>query len=405
MSTNNYIPQNEFFTTLLGIPGAQILEVSNKDSEILIDLEVEKKTQVCPECKEDVNRVHDRRPRKLNAGHFNGSTVTLNVRRRRFRCAHCGKRFLEDIPWMLKHIRMTKNQFMSLVCGLHGSTKSMKDIAKEHHVTYAQGRRILTTYIKPASEPLPKALGIDEFRGNAGGEKFQTILTNLEDNTVVDVLKDRKTDNLIAYFMDRPDRENVEIVVMDHSNLFRNVINVCFPNAQIVSDRFHTVRLLLWKMDQVRKREQNRLGKEMRLHFKHTKKIFYKRYDDLSEASRKTLAEMLSHSQELARAWYMKEVYYEIMDLRDEKRIRECLGKWIEIVEDFEIECYYSFVQTLRNWADPIVKSIMMDYSNGFTEGMNNKVKVIKRNGYCYTNFESLRTRIMMAANYKEAVA
>lgn len=114
---------------------------------------------------------------------------------------------------------------------------------------------------------------------------------------------------------------------------------------------------------------------------------------------------MLSHSQELARAWCMKECFYDIMDLRDEKKIRKALGMWIKIVEDFEIECYYPFLETLRDWIDPIVNAIMMDWSNGYTEGMNNKVKVIKRNGYCYTNFESLRTRIMMAANYKEAVA
>jgi Transposase and inactivated derivatives len=90
------------------------------------------------------------------------------------------------------------------------------------------------------SPHLPEVLSIDEFKGNAGGEKFQCIITDAKNHTVLDILPNRKSADLIRYFLKFPRKQRLKVkyVVMDMSSLFRSVANVCFPKAVIVSDKY-----------------------------------------------------------------------------------------------------------------------------------------------------------------------
>ncbi|MEA5153078.1 MAG: transposase, partial [Oscillospiraceae bacterium] len=106
---------------------------------------------------------------------------------------------------------------------------------------------------------LPEVLSIDEFKCNAGGEKYQSIITDAKNRKVIDILPNRKKSDLIRYFKQFDNRKNVKYVVMDMNPHFREVAQICFPNATIVIDRYHVTRQAIWAMERVRKAEQKAL--------------------------------------------------------------------------------------------------------------------------------------------------
>lgn len=72
----------------------------------------------------------------------------------------------------------------------------------------------------------------------------------------MDILPNRKSLDLIAYFSKNSTKNSVKYVVMDMSNHFRRIAEECFPDAEIIADKFHVVRQVMWAMENVRKNEQ-----------------------------------------------------------------------------------------------------------------------------------------------------
>ncbi|HHY78432.1 MAG TPA: transposase [Clostridiales bacterium] len=95
----------------------------------------------------------------------------------------------------------------------------------------------------------------------------------------------------------------------------------------------------------------------------------------------------------------MKELFYEFTEAKSSIEARELLIKWIKIACSSEIKDYVSCANTLSNWINEIVNSFDIPYTNGCTEGFNNKIKVIKRNAFGFRNFENFRTRILHCCN------
>lgn len=131
---------------------------------------------------------------------------------------------------------------------------SVKSIAKHCNVSVFTVNRLFN-FISPPTAKLPRVLSIDEFRGNTGGEKFQCILTDPENHKVIDILPGRSSFYLTEYFcsFSKKEREKVQIVIMDMTHYYKNIVECYFPNAMIVADKFHYTRLVYWAFDKVRK--------------------------------------------------------------------------------------------------------------------------------------------------------
>ena len=107
---------------------------------------------------------------------------------------------------------------------------------------------------------LPTVLSIDEFRGNADGQKYRVILTDPGSHNIIDILLKRDTNALCRHFAaySRKTRQQVCFIVMDISPQFRLVMDTLFSHARIVCDRYHVCRLVDWAVERVRKREKKK---------------------------------------------------------------------------------------------------------------------------------------------------
>jgi len=122
---------------------------------------------------------------------------------------------------------------------------SMKGVAERANISQSTVVRIFD-HVGYFNMDLPRVLSIDEFRGNAGGEKFQCIVTDPENKKVLDILPNRKTDDLIGYFLKYENRRKVQYVVIDMSGPYKSLAKSLFPHAKIIADRYHVIRQVIW---------------------------------------------------------------------------------------------------------------------------------------------------------------
>jgi transposase len=241
---------------------------------------------------------------------------------------------------------------------------------------------------------MPKVIGIDEFKGNTGCEKYQCILTDIENHKVIDILPNRFEYSLIDYFKDLK-RDDTEFFVSDMWRTYANIAHTYFKKATYVIDKYHFVRQVSWAFESVRKEAQRKFNKQRRIYFKRSKKLLLKRYDDLDAESKEAVRVMLNADESLYKAYWLKEDFYDIMKSQSKEEAKKKISNWILQAENSKIKRFSKCANTMRNWFQGICNSFDCAYTNGFTEGCNNKIKVLKRNAYGYRNFSRLRNRIL----------
>jgi transposase len=250
-------------------------------------------------------------------------------------------------------------------------------------------------YPKPSF--LPEVLSIDEFRGNAGGQKFQAILTDAKNHKLFDILPTRSQTDLMLYLQEFPNKKQVKYFVTDMNNVYKDLAKTYFPNAIIVVDRFHVVRYVTWALENVRKRIQKELHPSKRKYFKRSRKLLLTHKSKLNEESLDALELMLHHSSDLAVAYHLKELFYEFMNSKDRTEATKKLQFFILAAQTSELNEFKPCLTMLGNWSKYILNAFECKYTNGYTEGTNNAIKVIKRNAFGYRKFNNFRNRIFLS--------
>jgi transposase len=380
---------------LLGLKDVIVTNVENVDGESHIFLNTRLQMQVCPNCRHETKRVHSYRMQPVKDLPLFGLRSILYLKKKRYFCPHCGKVFSERISFLPKYQRNTTRLYSHVLESFRGEY-STKSIAALHNISSSVAVRMLDriSYSRPK---LPPVISIDEFKGNAGGQKFQCILADPKRRKVLDILPSRRSEDLYAYFLSfsRQERNNVKYIVMDMSLLFREVMLACFPNAQIITDKFHVCRHVTWSLESIRKQEQKKFSDERRKYFKKSRWLLLRKKDSLTEDNLLQLENMLAISPKLREGYWLKEKFYYFMQSNNLDEAKARLKEWNLCAGVANLEEFNKCFQTINRWQPYILRAFSLGYSNGYTEGTNNRIKVLKRNCYGVRNFERFRNRIL----------
>ena len=388
-----------FTEELLGLQGVKITNIENEENNITIYLELERKSHSCPCCGTATDTIHDYRLQKIKDIPSFGKNVVIKLRKRRYRCPNCGKRFYENNSFLPKYRRMT-NRLVEFILYRLTDERSFTSVAREVNLSVPTVIRVFDLVNYPKAE-LPRVLSIDEFKGNTWGEKYQSILTDPENKIVLDILPERYKPYLTTYFSkySKEEREKVEYFISDMWRTYYDTSGIWFKNATRIVDKYHWIRQVMWAFDSVRKDVQKKLGSEYRKYFKRSRKILFKRFNELSEYQKQKVMVMLSISPNLYSAHFMKEEFFKILDCKDHKKAKELLLEWMDYAKSSNFKRFQKCADTFYNWFSGIINSLNTPVTNGFTEGCNNKIKVLKRNAYGYKNFSRFRKRILHIFN------
>lgn len=241
-------------TKLLGLEEVIVKDIEEKKDEYIIEIEMPRRNHACPVCGCRTDRIHDYRNQKVKDIQAFGKKTILNLRKRRYVCSKCGKRFYEDISFLLKYYRISSRAIAHIIESFRSLT-SATEIAKKNNISTTTAIRYFN-HVNYHCRFLPEVLSIDEFKGNADGEKYQSIITDAKHHKVKDILSNRKEKDLKTYFNSFSTKHSVKFVVIDMNPHFLRVAKSCFPNADVIVDKFHVVRQVIWDFEKVRKNEQ-----------------------------------------------------------------------------------------------------------------------------------------------------
>ena len=271
---------NDYTLKILNLKDVIIKNVENVSDQLHIYIELPRKTHTCPVCGAKTDRIHDYRMQVIKDIPMSRNTF-LHLRKRRYCCSQCNKRFFEDNHFLPRYYRMTSRLIVAII---HAFRKvvSATEISSRFNVSVSTAIRYFDC-VNYHCKQLPEVLSIDEFKGNAGGQKYQSILTDPKNRRIIDILPDRYESHLIAYFKSYSDRENVRYFISDMNPHFKEVARICFPKAILVADKYHVVRQAVWAMERVRKAEQQKLSDRFRKYFKRSRGLLNKSTGKLSD--------------------------------------------------------------------------------------------------------------------------
>lgn len=356
------------------------------------------KMSACPHCGSKKIWVHDHRIQKIKDTHIRGKKSLLFLKKTRYDCTSCHCRFERKLDFIAKGYTMTKRLVFAIVCEFD-ELYSIASIAHRYHVSTNTVLRILH-YLSVSRASFSKVLCMDEFKGDSGGNKYQTSLLNGDTHKIIDILPSREKSSLFEYFrkISTKEKRSVRFFVSDMSNVFQSVKERFFRKSIHIIDRYHFIRQVSWALENVRKRIQKEVSSKLRRYFKRSRSLLTKPASKLSSSQAEEVSLMLVLNEDLKLAYRLKELFYQYVLVQpNKKRAVKALKEWIKRAERSNLKEFRSCITAFKNWFDEICNSFDYPWTNGPLEGTHTKIKTLKRNCFGMKNFHLFRKRIMLS--------
>lgn len=353
----------------------------------------------CPHCAGERLRIKDTFYRTIKNSPLRGKYSLLEVKCHKYLCRTCGRYFNTRLPGVKLWSRCTELLKKSVFTA-YNSGLSCTDIAIQSKICFASVERYYHQMcMHQASHwknrECPRVLGIDEHRFTRK-QGFLTTFCDLEKSRVFDIAKGKSAHDLREFLQGLKGRQKVKVVCIDMNSGYRKLVREWFPNARIVSDRFHVIRLINQYFSEVCKSlEEADLahgrGKLMRL--------LLMRRDRLTALQQDRVSSYLSAKPAIAALY---EFMHELGDLLriKERNARGCrkyiaalLDKIAELRES-PFAALKTLGKTLSAWKEEVARMFRYTKNNGITEGFHRKMKLIQRRAYGFRNFENYRLRV-----------
>ncbi len=396
---------NNHITKLLALPDLILTEVIEQEDKYIFITKAKDEFAVCPVCGEITYKVHDRRWQNIKDSPIRGKQVIIRLDKKRYRCPQCFKRgFAQDYESIDLYARKTKRFIEYLADQAVGRDYSR--VAAENNVSFISVQNAVNKQIDSVIEQSISAIdhltaiSIDEF-AIVKHHQYAVVISDPVNQTIIDILPGRKKEDLIEYFSKwaLEQRDRIKVFSMDMWSPYKAVAEAVFPNAEIVVDKFHLVALINKSLDDIRKASQNDVSDLHKKQFYMSRMLLKKRGEDLDEKSHQKLISLFELCPSLERAWELKEEFRDILQMDDITEATAALKRWYQEVSNSKLTPFMKVKQTIKRWESNILNYFKTKVTNGFAEGINNKIKLIKRIGYGVPNLMNLRRRVFHTMN------
>ena len=400
------------FATLLNLPGITIVHVDiDEQGDCLLKAESPEASTRCRVCGRTIHTPYGH-GRELKIRHLSifGRKTYIVICPPRYQCLDCDgtPTTTQQFWWHAPRSSHTKAYDEFLLLSLVNST--VEDVSIKEDVGYEAVMGIIDRYISTEvnwkSIQRLYVIGIDAIALKKGHKDYVTIVTMRVGNEtrILAVLKDRKKDTVKDFFACIPTRlrKTVRAVCSDMYDGFINAAKEVFGyKVKSIIDRFHVAKLYRHGLDSLRKLEMKRLKNTLShkeyANLKNVMWILRKDKEQLSDKELEILNILFMHSNLLEVAYKLSE---ELTDIFNEpiqrSRARRKIYSWINRVKKSGLGCFHTFLSTLDARMEEILNYFIHRQTSGFVEGLNNKIKVIKRRCYGILNPDHLFQRIQI---------
>lgn len=392
---------------LINIPEYKITEIILiNDKEIHLRLEPYKnKKAICSACgKQHKKGYHGFKEIVVRDLSMCGRTVYLHVMKRRYRCLDKGGIYTEIVPWLKKYARVT-SRFAGQVNRLTAITTNQEAgwfLELGDEVVYRIDKEVLEEKAKQLLSPPPVAINISV--DEVSYQKYHKYLTNVTDidkRLVIWNERGRKAEVLDGYYVGIGEEncQKIESVALDGAKTYISSTNKYAVNALIVYDKFHIIQKLNQTVDMVRKQElrKARADKDNELiEMINCKQrfILLKNRKNLSEKQSEYLNKLCEINEPIYKAMLLKESFLQIYYSKDVTDATEYLKTWTADAFSSSLEFFRNLAESFTEKKQYILNWFIRKISSAISEGINNKIKRLKRMAYGYRDIYYFRLKI-----------
>ena len=396
----------------LDIPDVRVLRTELSTAhDLIIEVESTLTAANCRRCGRAISALHGY-DQLIQLRHLPilGYAVYIRIRPKRFRCPYCDDHptTTQRLSWYAPKAVHTTAYEQQLLVQVVNST--IEDVCQKEDVRCDAVLGTINRWIAAAIdwETLPAfaILGIDEIALKKGHRNFVVIVTARlpsERLVVLAVLPDRTKATLVTWLQAVPPevRHQIRTVCTDMWEAYVTAVREVLPHACIVIDRFHVAQHYRDCADTLRKQELKRLRKELPQEeadqIKDTMWPFRKRWADLEPDEQERLTRLFEQAPRLRQAYELREALTTIFDTaRSKAEGIQQIKRWRQQVEASGVACFDPFLTLLDAWLDLIGNYFHQRQTSSFVEGLNNKIKVLKRRCFGLFNLRHLFQRITL---------
>ncbi len=381
---------------ILNLPGWLVVGVDEQPGTYLIAAEYSTPPAFCPRCAclVDFDRFGTR---AINVADLpiHGKKVTIQAERQRFRCKACRFTFTADNHLIDEKRRVTKRLVEYVQRG--SFKRTFTRIANELGLDDDTVRSIFRDHVRQLERSIqfetPQWLGIDEVRLLG---KPRCVMGNVQERTIVDMLSNRNKPTVAKRLLAFPNREQIELACMDMWNPYREAVQATLPNARIVADKFHVVRLANQAVESVRKQIRATLTDKERRALMHDRFVLLKRERDLNDQQRLILDLWKKNHPALAKAHELKGKFFDIWDSSPSRAEAEkAYEDWQKQLGDLA-SAFTDLTRAIGNWREEVFTYFDLPVTNAYTEAINGLIKLANRQGRGYS-FEVIRAKMLFS--------
>lgn len=393
----HYRMQHYHNISILGLPEFNVLPMAEDQDYMYLRIEKASISARCPICGNESNKIHDRRKQPVKDLSLRGKLVILVLIKRRFRCPHCTKVFAENYESIDRYKRMTKRLTEHITT--EAVKLTFKAAAQNSGVSTYTARALFVNKSNQlkVDNLAPKTLAMDEFavKKGKGENKYNLAIAVPTEKKLLDILPNRRQATVEKYLGTLINKEAVEVAAIDMWRPYKRAIEKVLPNAAIVVDKFHVIRNVMWALDKVRRRivEGDR---DLRKKLKKSRYLLLKNHEDLDSIGQQRVIELLECSEELKQTYWFKEWFRIWYHEKDCKSARYNLENWLQTAIQSNIPEMLYVVKTITYWKQEILNYFSYRITTGFLEGMNNRIKTIKRMAYGFRTPGILRAKVLL---------
>ena len=418
----------KLLTEILNLEGVNVS--SHRQYEgigIILQLEAIGKESTCSRCGSNSNKLHQNRWHIIKDLSWGEQAVFLEINRRQFKCEKCQKPFSEEMGFVKERRTYTKRLATKTIEEVLAD--DLSSVAKKGIVTTEEIERMLKDASANLLEVKPvglKRLGIDEIALVKGQGKYCAVLVDLDCSKLLMIIESRTKEEIKKVLLGWGEEvlgeiEEVSIDLWkrlapvgfpDHGSKtrqgYKSLVTEIMPKAQVVADRFHVMVQINTELDMQRKKEKRTIEQKIKLAKSQKEKLdnqnilagivaskyaLLKNEKELNQKQKDKLVEVKKVSPILKVMHQLKEEFRKMFENNERwaDGLIEISG-WLSTAQKY----FVNSQSTIYRWLDEILAYFDRRTSSGVVEGINNKLKLIKRSAYGFTNFDNFRNRCLL---------
>lgn len=389
--------QAHHLARFLSLPEVKVSEVQSGPKGLwMIAEKVRAAYEPCTRCARPSKSVYDTRVILVRDEPIRQAQVTLKLKKRRYYCHHCRKPFTEYVPgiWPKRRTTQRLRESVREACNNYSSMSQVrKSFRLSSSFVYKVYYEQLELQNRQMAKRYPEQMGIDEHfvRRQFGVPQFMTVFTDLKKRSVRECVPGKSKGVLIERTSHMEGRREVKWIALDMSDVYRGFCLETFPNAKLVADKFHVLRVFSgilnrYRIDITGDKRKNPV-----------RKLLLRNRERLKHFERNALDLWLKDHPKIQEAYAWKEYFHRFYKIKGYNRAVNRFEKLMIAMKFSQLPEIKRFQRTCERWRDEILNYFINPITNAVTEGYNRIASLVKNRAFGYKNVNNYRLRFLNA--------